>query len=449
MVVARAEQQADPPVPVPVPAGLRRFVGFAHLPAAARRAVRRVVDDDGAFRERVASRATEELVGRAGWLWLARPDGWGDELAELVAAAAGRAEAAAVEREERSARKRAEAAEQQLERSRSAEARARRDADEARAALAEERHARRAAEALRAGLEARSAAAEAGRADADARAARAEEEARGAAAGAAGAAREADALRARLAAAEARAEHLEAERADLAAALDRAASGPAPLAGGSVAAALADASEAVHRLADALDVLAGRAGPEGRPPGPGPGPGPGGRAEAPSGRTAPGPPPRRPPGVSRRRRRPLVLPGGVLDDTREAVEHLLRVAGVLLLVDGYNVAKLGWPDLPLGEQRGRLLDALAGVAARTGSEIHVVFDGADVPAPVTEVARPVHVRFSPPGVEADDVLLALVDEVPPQRPVVVASDDHRVRDGARAGGANTVGARPLLDLLRR
>ena len=39
---------------------------------------------------------------------------------------------------------------------------------------------------------------------------------------------------------------------------------------------------------------------------------------------------------------------------------------MVLLVDGYNVTMQAWPDVPIPEQRRRLVDALAGLAARTG-----------------------------------------------------------------------------------
>src|SRR5262249_58590347 len=73
--------------------------------------VRRAVEGDEAFRERVASVATEELTGRAGWLWLHRPDGWDEELAALVEADAADETAAAEARVERAAAKRVDAAE--------------------------------------------------------------------------------------------------------------------------------------------------------------------------------------------------------------------------------------------------------------------------------------------------------------------------------------------------
>ena len=85
---------------------------------------------------------------------------------------------------------------------------------------------------------------------------------------------------------------------------------------------------------------------------------------------------------------------------------LLATPGMLLLVDGYNVSLSGWPDLPLDLQRQRLVLGLAGVQARTGSSVVVVFDGAEpgVGLPSESLPRSVQVRFTSPGVEADDEL---------------------------------------------
>jgi predicted RNA-binding protein with PIN domain len=156
------------------------------------------------------------------------------------------------------------------------------------------------------------------------------------------------------------------------------------------------------------------------------------------------------PAVSSPPRVPLRLPPGVTDETVEAVDHLVRAPGALLLVDGYNISQAAWYQDPIARQRTRLVDALAELHARSGVEVEVVFDGADVDRIGDRPVRPaVRVRFSASGVEADDVLLELVDAAPPRRPVIVASSDHRVRDGARRRGANVVGARQLLGALRR
>lgn len=124
---------------------------------------------------------------------------------------------------------------------------------------------------------------------------------------------------------------------------------------------------------------------------------------------------------------------------------------MVILVDGYNVSQAGWPATPIADQRRRLVDALTELAARTGADVRVVFDGADTAEPqaVSTTARAVRVSFSPPEVEADDVIVAEVGEIPAARPVVVASSDRRVRDESRARGANLLRSGQLLDLLRR
>ncbi|MGH9178903.1 MAG: NYN domain-containing protein, partial [Acidimicrobiales bacterium] len=148
-------------------------------------------------------------------------------------------------------------------------------------------------------------------------------------------------------------------------------------------------------------------------------------------------------------RRPAALPPAVLDDSVAAAAHLVRVPGTLVLVDGYNAAKALWPDVPGIELRERLVDALSELHARTGAGIHVVFDGADMGHARPRPRSGVRVSFSPSDVEADDVILELVDEEPVQRPVVVASSDRRVQDGARRRGASVVSSAQLAGVLRR
>ncbi len=148
---------------------------------------------------------------------------------------------------------------------------------------------------------------------------------------------------------------------------------------------------------------------------------------------------------------PLALPGGVFDDSVEAAEHLLRAPGAVLVVDGYNVTMTGWPELPAAEQRRRLVAAASDLAHRTATAVELVFDGAEVeplsvPAPMRSLVR---VRFSEPGVEADDVIIDMVGRIPAATPVIVASSDNRVRAAVRRRGANVLHARQLVTLLRR
>ena len=72
---------------------------------------RRVLDSDEEFRARVVDTVTEGDVGRSGWLYLSRPEGWEKELAELVGEAADAVEREADRRAEGDARKRLTGAE--------------------------------------------------------------------------------------------------------------------------------------------------------------------------------------------------------------------------------------------------------------------------------------------------------------------------------------------------
>ena len=141
--------------------------------------------------------------------------------------------------------------------------------------------------------------------------------------------------------------------------------------------------------------------------------------------------------------------GGGAVDSVAALDALLSVPSVHLVVDGYNVTKTGYPDLPLADQRTRLVGQLAALAARTGVEITVVFDGAGVVAAPTRGSRGVRVLFSDAGVLADDVIRALVAAEPQGRPVVVATSDKAVIASVCAHGAHGVASAVLLHRLAR
>ena len=140
------------------------------------------------------------------------------------------------------------------------------------------------------------------------------------------------------------------------------------------------------------------------------------------------------------------------DDDPALLDALLAVPSTHLLVDGYNVTKGGYGEQPLEVQRARLLRGLGALAARTGVELTVVFDGGglDAPrAPAGAVPRGVRLLFSRAGETADDVLRTLVAAEPTGRPVVVVSSDREVADDVRRAGARTVASRALLALLDR
>jgi predicted RNA-binding protein with PIN domain len=130
----------------------------------------------------------------------------------------------------------------------------------------------------------------------------------------------------------------------------------------------------------------------------------------------------------------------------------VRVAGILLLVDGYNVTMTSWPHLELSRQRHQLVDALAELAMRTGTLVQVVFDGADVAGrfgPPAAARRLMRVTFSPEGVDADQVITDLVDQLNPAQGVVVATNDRALQEGVRRRGGNVITVAQLLGVLGR
>jgi len=93
----------------------------------------------------------------------------------------------------------------------------------------------------------------------------------------------------------------------------------------------------------------------------------------------------------------------------------VRVPGMLVLVDGYNVTLSAWQDLPISTQRSRLVDACNELVARSGARgPHRLrrCRGAGGSSARGSISR-VRWRFSPVDVEADDVLLDLVGGLDP------------------------------------
>ena len=411
VVMARLRADADPSVAPP--RVMRPFLRFTRLPDRAVEVVRRVLDDDPELRQLVRDSTSEELVGRSSWLFLDRPAGWEDELAALAVAARAEQGEAGQRQAESAASKRLAGAEDARRRAEAVAERLRAEISEARGQLVAERRSRHLAETeagrvrrratevesdlerLRATVAGLEAVLEARRSDEQ-----------GAAGGQSAPQPEAPA---------AEDASSSVDRAQLGAAL-----GAAVEASARLDAALADLSRSLAPLLDAD-----------------------GEAET-TRRTLAGSP-------TVPSRRPLPLPPAVLDDSVEAAEHLLRRERVLVLVDGYNVTKLARPELGLAEQRRWLVDAAVESSTRTGARFEIVFDGAgdrgSAPADLGRRAG-VQVRFSPAGVEADDVVLARASGLATV-PLVVASDDRRVQDGARRLGVNVVGARQLLAAMKR
>jgi predicted RNA-binding protein with PIN domain len=419
MEVARSGEAARPPVPAP--AALRPVMKFRRLPPKACATVAQVLDTDDEFRARVVAASDREDVGRVAWVWLERAEGWESELTLLL-------DELDVDLEEpEDERGRDKALLKKLEGSKRAVARAVERAERAEGELARTRQdlerttaSERALAALVADLQAR----------VDALA----EERRAAVAGMKRVEALLDKRTGEKRALTQRVASLEGQLAEaVAAGAPAAPAEPAPDAGAARALveqllrSAADLDGTARSLRALFDV--------------------GGGADE---RDAP--PVREVRPASRTRRRPAAIPGGLVDDSDEVAAHLVTRPGAVLLVDGYNVSMSAWPELDIAEQRLRLERVLAELAARTpGLSIDVVFDGAEV-LPLARTSPPrsrgVTVRFTAPDVEADDELLELVDRYPHDRLVIVASDDRRVRDGARRRGANVLRAAQLLNVAR-
>ncbi|MGI8751296.1 MAG: NYN domain-containing protein [Acidimicrobiales bacterium] len=441
--------------PVPPPGAIRPLLRFAKLSERALATLRDTVEDDGEFRSRVAEQADQAVIGRLPYLWLTRPEGWAEVLEAAERARSAAAEEAAEKRAERGARRRLASVEAALAR---AEDDAREAKDLAATAgdqLSAQRSARRRAEEeardLRQALEVTAGTVSQLEASLD----QATTARRGLEALVDDAHHRIDELLAERDQAVARAERAEATaegaptnlggrenrrsevRTLFGKAMDEAA-GAARLMG-----------EALAAAAGALDQADGDGVDLPRVDEPGPGLGTeraigeaGGGSWAPAAAAGPTVP----------RRRPLLLPPAVFDDSAEAAAFLTGTEGVVLVVDGYNVSLAGWPGEELAAQRLYLVNRLATLAARRTATVWVIFDGAEehpLPPPRGAARDAVRVAFSPSGVDADEVIIDMVDDLPVETPVVVATSDRRVADEARRRGANVISTPQILELIGR
>jgi predicted RNA-binding protein with PIN domain len=129
--------------------------------------------------------------------------------------------------------------------------------------------------------------------------------------------------------------------------------------------------------------------------------------------------------------------------------QLLGLPKAHLVVDGYNVTKTGYAEIPLEQQRTRLVSGLGGLAAQTGVEVTVVFDGAERMVGLPPAPRGVRVLFSRKGETADELIRRLVRAEPAGRPIVVISSDKEVADGVRRHGAYPLSSATLIRRLAR
>lgn len=388
VLMANEGQKLKPPMKFP--AGLKKFLKSSRVPTAALPVLRRVVEADDDFRQRLGRGAVGELVDPVGLLWLQRPDGWESEMASLVADIDAAAVDADLATQLLSSEKRRKAAASVAARGQAelvvlAQAVADRDV---------------VIEGLRSDVVKFRNELEGSKVDLiDAR-----NELRHARD------REAAAV-ARIAAADSAVEQAKHAQRDAEHVRDDVLSHRSDEA--TERSELARLAATAEALAAQLSVLSDV-------------------REAGSTRRQP-------------QRRALALPGGVLGSSSAAAEYLLR-SGASVLIDGYNVAKLAWPKLDLIGQRVVLLDVVENMARRFGSDITVVFDGADVVGASADGRRVIRVMYSPSGITADDVIRDEVRRLPATRPVVVVTSDQEIVRDVRAMGANTLFSDQLLVL---
>lgn len=388
-MIAKEGRKLKPPMKYPK--GLDKYIKMARIPGPSLSSIRRIVEADDAFRTRIAAAALPELVDPIGKLWLDRPADWEDDLRRLVIEADAAADAADAANDLKKAERRRDAAE-------TAAARAR-----AELVVLQEQVAKREAvvDELRTDMVKLNESLDDLRSElVDTR-------------------NEARHSRDRAAAALDKLQAAESARSDA-----FAAQGQAETVRDDVLAdraLLVSERSELARLAAAAEVLAQQLATLADP-----------RVSA-APKTV--------------KRKALALPGGVLGDSRAAGEYLLR-SGASILVDGYNVAKLAWPKLDLKGQRVVLLDAIENLTRRFGSDITVIFDGADVVGAAADGRRIVRVVFSPAGVIADDVIRDEAQRLPATRAVVVVTNDLEIVRDVRSLGANTMTSDQLISLMR-
>ncbi|MDH4277561.1 MAG: hypothetical protein OEZ14_00360 [Acidimicrobiia bacterium] len=149
-------------------------------------------------------------------------------------------------------------------------------------------------------------------------------------------------------------------------------------------------------------------------------------------------------GVSSRRQ--IEIPPEIANDEIAVAQHVVSSPDVVLLVDGDSVAKLGWPSLPVAQQRDALVTYLADLSATSGAAPDVVFDGRIGDDDSLPISRAVRIRLSTPPTEPAAALDELVSAYPDQWPIALVTDDSSLASSARERGAVVLNNGQLLDL---
>jgi len=154
-------------------------------------------------------------------------------------------------------------------------------------------------------------------------------------------------------------------------------------------------------------------------------------------------------GVSRSggpKRRRIEVPADIIDDEVAAARFVVSSPDVVLLVDGDSVAQMGWPKLPVAQQRDALVTYLADLSANTGAAPDVVFDGRIGDGDSLPASRAVRIRLSTPPTPPTAALDELVDAYPEQWPIALVTDNTELGGTASDRGAAVLNNGQLLDL---
>lgn len=127
------------------------------------------------------------------------------------------------------------------------------------------------------------------------------------------------------------------------------------------------------------------------------------------------------------------------------------------LIDGYNLLHaLGMVQRSMAPggletARVRLLNFLAQTLGDRSSNATVVFDARQAPHGVPRVQQfqQLLVRFAPKNQSADDLIETLIEQALDPARLVVISNDSRLQNAARRGGARAWSHEQLLDFLDR
>jgi hypothetical protein len=145
-------------------------------------------------------------------------------------------------------------------------------------------------------------------------------------------------------------------------------------------------------------------------------------------------------------RRQIEIPPDIADDEIAVAQYVVSSPDIVLLVDGDSVAQMGWPSLPVAQQRDALVTYLADLSASSGAAPDVVFDGRMGDDDSLPRSQAVRIRLSTPPTEPAAALDELVSAYPEQWPIALVTDDPVLAASAQARGATVLNNGQLLDL---